>query len=143
MLPVADYNFATFCRREPFKPEKLALIRGFYRYLVATLSYLHTSKLQHRDIKPKNILVRGKTIYLADFGISFNWKNLSRSTTVADSAKSWIYCAPEVANYKAQDKSANIWSLGCVFLEMATLLHNSTIDSLRQYFKKSSDSYRF
>lgn len=143
MSPVADGNMADFYDRCAQEPEKLKLLRGFYGCLASGLSYLHDSKIRHRDIKPENILVKGSDVYLADFGISLDWESFSRSTTTDDSGKTWIYCAPEVAYYQKRNSSSDVWSLGCVFLEMSTVLKRQSVDAMRQYFKSRSDNYRF
>ena len=101
------------------------------------------AKIRHRDIKPQNILVKGSSVYLTDFGISLDWENLSRSTTTKDTAKSMLYCAPEVARYEKRNTSADIWSLGCVFLEMLTIINGKTLEEQRSLFKQQSGNYRF
>ncbi|CAD6591643.1 MAG: hypothetical protein ASARMPRED_005519 [Alectoria sarmentosa] len=143
MSPVADCNMADFYDRCAAEPEKLKLLRGFYGCLASGLSYLHSTKIRHRDIKPENILVKGSDVYLTDFGISLDWESFSRSTTTDDSGKTWIYCAPEVAYYQKRNSSSDVWSLGCVYLEMSTVLKRQSVDAMRQYFKSRSDNYRF
>ena len=143
MSPVADGNMANFYDHCAEDPDKLKLLRGFYGCLASGLSYLHNTKIRHRDIKPENILVKGSDVYLTDFGISLDWESFSRSTTTDDSGKTWIYCAPEVAFYQKRNSSSDVWSLGCVYLEMSTVLKRQSLDAMRQYFKSRSDNYRF
>jgi serine/threonine protein kinase len=69
--------------------------------------------------------------------------SLSRSTTVEDSAKTMIYCAPEVVAYEPRNKSSDIWSLGCVFLEMATTLKDASLEDMRQHFKQTGGDFWF
>lgn len=107
------------------------------------MNFLHNAKIRHRDIKPQNILVKGSSVYFTDFGISLDWENLSRSTTTKDTAKSMLYCAPEVARYEKRNTSADIWSLGCVFLEMLTIIKGKTLEEQRSLFKEQSGNYRF
>jgi serine/threonine protein kinase len=118
-------------------------LRTFYGCLAAALDYLHTSKIRHRDIKPQNILVKGVTVYLTDFGISLDWEGLSRSTTTEDSAKTVLYCAPEVAGYKPRNTASDVWSLGCVFLEIATVLAGLEVEDMQQFFRTTNGDYRF
>lgn len=75
--------------------------------------------------------------------MSLDWQNLSRSTTTADSGKTWVYAAPEVASYEKRNSTADIWSLGCVFLEMVTVLKGQTISSLRSFLDARSSNFRF
>lgn len=141
MAPVADHDLRTFYQFVP--PEKTPLLRTFFGCLAGALDYLHEAKIRHRDIKPQNILVKGAHVYLTDFGISLDWENLSRSTTTENTAKTPIYCAPEVARCEKRNTSADIWSLGCVFVEMLTLVKRRTVEEQRQFFKQRTDSLRF
>ena len=82
-------------------------------------------------------------MYLADFGIALDWNTLTRSTTTEDTGKSWVYCAPEVANNQKRNSSSDIWSLGCVFFEMCTVLKGHDIQTMRRHFKNSHDTHNF
>ena len=145
LSPVADCNLAEFYNQVSEGPENLNLLRQFFGCLATGLQYLHGSKIRHRDIKPENILIKSGCVYLADFGISLDWYALTRSTTTEDAGKSWIYCAPEVANpnHERRNSATDIWSLGCVFLEMCSILKGRTLHDMRQYFKKIHDTYKF
>lgn len=84
------------------------------------LNYLHTRNppVVHRDIKGANILVDVNfTVKLSDFGCSKR-SNVTTSFTTIGSIP-WM--APEVIQQQdGYGRKADIWSLGCVFLEMAT-----------------------
>ena len=141
MVPVADHDLWAFYQL--ITTENTPLLRSFFGCLAGAVDYLHQVKIRHRDIKPQNILVKGLHVYLTDFGISLDWENLSRSTTTNETAKSPLYCAPEVARGEKRNTSADIWSLGCVFVEMLTLIKGRTVDELQAYFKKSHENVRF
>ena len=133
--PLADCDLKAYYDLCKGDEARLATLRTFYGCLAAGLDYLYLKKIRHRDIKPENILVKGETVYLTDFGISLDWELLSGSTTSENSAKTWIYCAPEVAENEPRNTSADVWSLGCVFLEMTTILSGLEINDMREYFK--------
>ncbi|KAH0558594.1 hypothetical protein GP486_004751 [Trichoglossum hirsutum] len=143
MSPVADCNLTEYMSSAADSADKRSLLRTFFGCLTNGLRYLHGSKIRHRDIKPENILVKDDRALLSDFGIALDWEHLSRSTTTADSAKSPIYCAPEVAQYHKRNSSSDIWSLGCVFLEMTTVLKGEKIIDMRTFFKDRNDHHRF
>ena len=132
MAPVAEYNLAAFLVVAIDDDEKQVHLTSFFGCIAAALSYLHESKIRHRDIKPENILVKGHSVLLTDFGISLDWESLTRSTTTKDTAKSLVYCAPEVARYEKRNSSSDIWSLGCVFLEMWTVIHGVSVQDMRK-----------
>jgi serine/threonine protein kinase len=144
MSPVADCNLAEYFINVASSDDKLSLLRSYYGCLSNALRFLHNAKIRHRDIKPENILIKGATVLLIDFGLSFDWEHLSRSTTTADLAKTPVYAAPEVAFFEKRKNSASdVWSLGCVFLEIATVLKGETVSAMRDYFKLQNDNYRY
>ena len=143
MSPVADCNLNGFYTRASESPKNQAILQSFYGCLASAVNYLYNNKIRHRDIKPENILIKGSGVYLTDFGISLDWESLSRSTTTDDAGKTPIYCAPEVAHYQKRNSSSDIWSLGCVFLEMSTVLRGQKVDAMRTHFRRHSDSHKF
>ena len=51
------------------------------------------------------------------------------------SSKTPRYCAPEVAASQPRNSASDIWSLGCVFLEIWTTLCGTSVTDLTQYLK--------
>lgn len=80
--------------------------------------------IRHLDIKPSNILIKGPNILLADFGISQMGHRKTMPTTNLHRNAQRIreYCAPEVDKGNTRGRSADIFSLGTVFLEMLVTL---------------------
>ncbi|KAJ3134100.1 hypothetical protein HK100_003841 [Physocladia obscura] len=97
------------------------LARSFTCQILSGLDYLHERCIIHRDIKGANILVNSQgVVKIADFGISkktdFKYQMNARNSEMKGSLN-WM--APEVmADKGAYGVSADIWSLGCVVLEM-------------------------
>ena len=99
-----------------------SVIRVYTRQILLGLEYLHRHQIMHRDIKGANILVDNQgCVKLADFGAS---KRLAEIVTVDGVHKSirgtpyWM--APEVIKQTGHGRQADIWSVGCTILEMAT-----------------------
>ncbi|KAI9804367.1 MAG: Suppressor of Sensor Kinase (SLN1) [Piccolia ochrophora] len=96
------------------------------------LAYLHSSGIVHRDIKPENILLDHQgVIKYVDFGaakiIARQGKTLagdgaSRQGKAKSMTGTPMYMSPEVikGHTEGHQGAVDIWSLGCVVLEMAT-----------------------
>ena len=109
-------------------------LRSYFGCLAAALVYLHDRSIRHKDIKPQNILVHNGTVILTDFGLSHDFADDVGSTTSGPTPASPRYSPPEVAAHEARNTSADIWSLGCVFFEMAAALRGFNIDWVKSYF---------
>ncbi|KAI4194904.1 MAG: hypothetical protein LQ346_003595 [Caloplaca aetnensis] len=108
------------------------LIRSFVRQILDGLSYLHGKDIIHRDIKGANVLVDGKgNIKISDFGIS---KRVEASALLSPAKNgghihrpslqgSVFWMAPEVVKQTSYTRKADIWSLGCLIVEMFTGAH--------------------
>ncbi|CAJ1354416.1 unnamed protein product [Effrenium voratum] len=95
------------------------LIACYGRQLLEGLDYLHTREptILHRDVKGGNILVgENRVVKLSDFGCSKRSDDTANHTLRG----SIPWMAPEVMNERAYGRKADLWSLGCVFIEMAT-----------------------
>ncbi|KAI9574235.1 Pkinase-domain-containing protein [Boletus coccyginus] len=103
------------------------LVKNFVRQILEGLNYLHERDIIHRDIKGANILVDNKGgIKISDFGISkkvdgnlLTGKRMNRPSLQG----SVFWMAPEVVQQKAHTSAADIWSVGCLVVEMLTGEH--------------------
>lgn len=100
MTPVAEVNLATYLKGPQNQESRKICLRRFFGCLANALSYLHDRCVQHKDIKPANILVRQQKVYITDFGTSRSWDNDGSKTT--QGTVPFItprYCAPEVVQF--------------------------------------------
>jgi len=113
--------------------EDETVIMVYALQMLEGLAYLHESGVVHRDIKPENILLdHNGVIKFVDFGAA---KVIARQgkTLAAEHAKTRqgrqksmtgtpMYMSPEVIRGQnlGRHGAVDIWSLGCVILEMAT-----------------------
>lgn len=100
------------------------LVRNFTRQILEGLTYLHNRNIIHRDIKGANILVDNRgMVKISDFGVSkktnFNGMNSAPGTrTSLQGSVFWM--APEVVRQSGQSLKSDIWSVGCLIVEMFT-----------------------
>jgi serine/threonine-protein kinase len=87
--------------------------------VLEVLSFAHQEGVIHRDIKPENLLwiEKSRKVMVADFGLAAVYH------TVYDEEKAFIlgsplYVSPEQARGEAVDGRADLFSFGCVLLEL-------------------------
>nr|GEV36886.1 mitogen-activated protein kinase kinase [Tanacetum cinerariifolium] len=98
-----------------------SVIRMYTKQILLGLEYLHKNGIMHRDIKGANILVDNKgRIKLADFGASKKVVELATMTGAKSMKGTPYWMAPEVIVQTGHSFSADIWSVGCTVIEMAT-----------------------
>lgn len=108
------------CLRKHGKFEE-SLVSSLTRQTLEGLAYLHREGVLHRDLKADNILLDvDGTCKISDFGISKKTDNIYGNDVTNSMQGSVFWMAPEVIRSQGQGYSAkvDIWSLGCVVLEM-------------------------
>ncbi|GAA4934602.1 serine/threonine-protein kinase [Streptomyces coeruleoprunus] len=83
------------------------------RQVLSALRAAHSAGIQHRDVKPANILLRpdGSAV-LTDFGIAAFSEATSRLTSTGDLIGSPEYIAPERVRGEEGNPASDLWSLG-------------------------------
>ncbi|KAF5978224.1 hypothetical protein FBULB1_6208 [Fusarium bulbicola] len=110
--------------------------------LINVICHIHGSGIRHRDIKPSNILLKGDKVLLADFGLSLMGLGKTLPTTYQNRrpARTKEYCAPEVEHGSTRGRSADVFSLGAVFLEMLrSQAQPASLKKLQVILKSSSE----
>ncbi|KAJ4891407.1 Protein kinase superfamily protein [Raphanus sativus] len=118
--------------------KKRLLIRDFTRMILQGLVSIHGNGYVHCDLKPDNLLVFPRYEEAAVGGggvmkeVSYELKlsDFGMSTEAGEESVFWefdspylgtpLYMSPESVNYGVAEKSLDLWSLGCVVLEMYT-----------------------
>jgi serine/threonine protein kinase len=114
-------------------------IRSWFYCLASALAGIHQQGVRHKDIKSRNILLKGSQLLYADFGSSRIFESeLTRAITgTVNSGNTPMYSAPEVMQNQKRGRSADIFSLGCVFTEMLNIKGGKSLAEYHE-FRKST-----
>jgi serine/threonine protein kinase len=138
LYPVADCNLEAFL--ESYRDMRLSGMGSFleecFSCLSSAVNYIHRNLTKHMDIKPQNILVLRMsharyTVYIADFGIARSYASIEEIETDGRTSFTKRYAAPEVVRQEHRGLSADIFSLGCVFIELYSALSISRERGMR------------
>ncbi|KAF1348999.1 kinase-like domain-containing protein [Delphinella strobiligena] len=138
LFPLAETNLEDHLDKLTMTRHELERLLSFYPCLCHAVNYLHTGDkpIKHRDIKPSNILIGGAgEVILADFGISKQYDDKTKATTIRGVDYTVKYAPPHVQNRSPAGLEWDINCLGFVFLEMATVILGKTIENLLEYLR--------
>ena len=96
-------------------PLEISAIEQVMLQLFDGVQYMHGQRVLHKDIKPENILVKGKSrpdVVLADYGLCAsldNWAELMGPCGTRG------FAAPEVSRMIAQTPAVDVFALGATF----------------------------
>lgn len=150
LFPMADMSLHELFQTDTnLRPEEL--YAGMFA-LAEALSHIHNFTFEdgadsfsgigyHHDLKPANILIRGRVFMIADFGLSKLKPNDQTSRTRLKGG-SEDYLSPEA--FKEADlsngrvgRAHDIWAYGCVLAEFATFIEmgQGSVRTFREFRK--------
>jgi len=135
--PAGDEDLSHFLERvgeNEFPEEDLQRLRKWQYCLASAVAYIHSHNIRHKDIKPSNAICKGDEIYLTDFGSAHQFSSgLTSSTEGYAVGVTKMYSAPEVVHEDRRGRPADIYSLGCVFSEMVTVINKRGIEDFHDF----------
>ena len=99
-------------------PQKLSEteIRDLTYQILLGLYHMHKYGFFHRDMKPENLLLTGKKLKIADFGLAREIRSIPPYTEYVSTR---YYRAPEcILRSTNYNSPIDIWALGCIIAEM-------------------------
>lgn len=120
VFELLSYNLYDLLRNTNFKGVSLNLTRKFAQQIATALLFLSSPELKiiHCDLKPENILLcnpKRSAIKIVDFGSS-----CQLGQRIYQYIQSRFYRSPEVLFGIPYDLGIDMWSLGCILVEMHT-----------------------
>mmetsp|Transcript_12140 Transcript_12140/g.30738 ORF Transcript_12140/g.30738 Transcript_12140/m.30738 type:complete len:302 (-) Transcript_12140:63-968(-) len=115
------------------------LVKSYLYQTTRAIAWCHSHRILHRDLKPSNLLIdRHGHLKLADFGLA-RAINLPIREYTHEVITMW-YRPPEVLlGSNIYSWPVDIWSIACIFAEMATMKPlfpgDSEIDQLYRIFQ--------
>ena len=146
MLPIAECDlrhFLRWCTDEHFPRTEATHLTSWFGCLIGALAFAHSKNVKHEDIKPNNILIKDHQPFLADFGCAKDFSGLESSTSLDTlTFGTPVYWAPEP---QPRGRSADIFSLGCVFSEMLTVRQKRSLEDFQafRYVQHRDNAYAF
>ncbi|XP_078594161.1 dual specificity tyrosine-phosphorylation-regulated kinase 1B-like isoform X2 [Branchiostoma floridae x Branchiostoma japonicum] len=120
VFELLSYNLYDLLRNTNFRGVSLNLTRKFAQQMCTALLFLSTPELSiiHCDLKPENIVLcnpKRSAIKIVDFGSS-----CQLGQRIYQYIQSRFYRSPEVLLGIPYDMAIDMWSLGCILVEMHT-----------------------
>jgi len=123
--------------KEASSPLGEACAWTYFTQVADALAYMHEQRVMHRDIKPANVFISGgdelrtTVMKLGDLGLG---RHFSSKTDVTHSTVGTpYYMSPECIQGGGYEFKSDIWSLGCLLYELATLRSPFYSDGLNFY----------
>uniref|UniRef100_A0A3B4B4V4 Protein kinase domain-containing protein n=1 Tax=Periophthalmus magnuspinnatus TaxID=409849 RepID=A0A3B4B4V4_9GOBI len=116
-VPLAEHLSSLKEKNQNFTEDR---VWNIFIQMCLALRYLHRDKhIVHRDLSPNNIMLGDQDwVTITDFGLAKQKQENSKLTSVVGTI---LYSCPEVVKSEPYGEKADVWALGCVLYQMATL----------------------
>lgn len=141
ITPYCGSNLEDFLAQRP-DSTKRRLLLGWINDLLQGLSHIHAEKKTHGSITPRNILIEGSSVCYSVFAIENQTQHEPDGRSSGNNIRQ-LYAAPEVATRGKAARLSDVFSLGCVFLDMLTVIQGRTVHDFAMYRASSGRGSSF
>ena len=118
VFPLLHISLFEFMKRNSFRPFAMPVIKKLAVQLLTGLKIMQRSRIVHCDLKPENILfVSNKSIQVKIIDLG---SGCYESQQIYTYIQSRFYRSPEVMLGHKYSPAIDIWSLGCILVELYT-----------------------
>lgn len=143
--PYAEYNLAEYLLTAVDLNHNM-LLRWIVD-LADALTYIHSKGLPHSSIRPQKILIEHSTnkILFSPFGITPRARNFANAQAHSrfSTDPSYVYAAPELKYARENNLQADVFSLGCCFLDMLTVAKGIRLSDFTDYRSRYTKDLSF
>jgi serine/threonine protein kinase len=139
MSPVAQSTLGDWLEGPRSDANNASRVQAWIGCLSSALKHVHSEHIRHADVKPQNLLIRGSDIFITDFGISRVVSEPdSSSSSVSPSTP--LYAPMEITEHETHvhGRKADVFSLGCVVLEMLSYAQGKGVTDLHKHLGLSA-----
>src|SRR4051794_9497296 len=104
-------------RDGPLPPERAADVVD---QVAQALDAAHAAGLVHRDVKPANVLMSGRHVYLSDFGLTRPVEAEAHLTDTDERLGTVDFMSPEQLRGQRIDARSDVYALGCLLYTALT-----------------------
>lgn len=98
----------------------------YFKEIASALSYMHSHKMLHLDLKPSNIMLRDGSVVLIDFGLSkqYDENGIAESSTTIGGGTPGYAPIEQAHNHTGKDfpVTMDIYALGATLFKMLTCI---------------------
>jgi len=128
VLEYGEADLENIIKKKNSGISNLTLLKYFWKQCLEAVQTIHEERIIHGDLKPSNFLLVNNSLKIIDFGIAKQIQKDTTNITRSVQIGTLNYMSPEamvdISNTKEEEKrfrlsrSADIWSLGCIFFQM-------------------------
>ncbi|OMJ73131.1 hypothetical protein SteCoe_28251 [Stentor coeruleus] len=116
-------------------------VKAIIKQIIQALQVMHSLKMIHCDIKPDNIMLKNKDqnlVKIIDFGSS-----CKESRRFLEYVQNRNYRAPEIVFDIDYTKAIDIWSLGCITIELLTGKSLFKVENEQELFRSFVNTFGY